>query len=104
MQRALDALADELALVQRAAAMCAAVSKRADLPVHAGEDDRLPVDLGAAQLPLGQGGVVEDLGPILWARLQRRLVDPDRLGVGEVSAEVSANRKRPHAGEPEGEP
>ena len=100
VQRADDAAVLDLALVERPAAVRAAVGERVHLALPARDDDPDAVHLGVARLALGQVGLAQHGRPLVRALLEHRLVDADALRVGEVPAEVAAQaraRSRPRA-------
>jgi hypothetical protein len=100
VQRAGDRPLAQIALVQRAAAVRAAVREREQLAALAHEHHRRAVGLGAARLPGRQLGVGQHVDPAAVAAvLERRLVDADAVREREMTAEIAAGGERSGAGE-----
>ena len=87
--RAGDAAVVQLALVERAAAVRAAVRERVHGALVPGDEHADAADLGEARLALGQLVVAQRRRPVLRRLLERRLVDADALRVAQVPAEVA---------------
>ena len=88
-----DAAVGELALVERAAAVRAAVGERVDLAAGARQQDADAPDLGVARLALGQLGVAQRRRPVLRRRPRTRSGRRRRPRRSQVPAEVAAQRR-----------
>src|SRR3954465_5499524 len=80
--RALHAVADELALVERPPAVHARVREREHLSPAAHDEDRHAVDVDRAHLALADRGVGQHGRPVLRVVLERREAHAHALGVG----------------------
>ena len=101
MPRAFDAAVDELALVQRPAAVVAAVGERVQRAVGAHDHD-LDVADGRRHRPVvAEHARVEHRRPVLRPAGERRLVDADAARVRQVAAEPAGRAHGAGAGEAE---
>lgn len=100
-ERALDALFDQSATRQRAAAVSAAVCERIDRTVASNDDELKIVCAGLQRLPVGQSAGVKNPGPSGRCIVECRVVDPHALGERQMTAEPIADEQqaKPGAGE-----